>query len=213
MNGRADGRVTIWRGNYRFGADDTFFPSVVTIARKYVDKKPEQRPPSVDFYEQLERLRASAPKDGHVLLDQLSHRWTHPQCPPALYVVTCVLCASEGTSLAGEGHDFVKELPCTKVGQARHSIAARIERYKTEPLGGVTIVDSSPALRLVVYGDGPTMLLEREVQQVAQRAGSRAELVAEVDGRRQPVGRETYVGVGVCEAVSAFAREREPAPG
>jgi hypothetical protein len=66
------------------GRDDSFFPSVVTVARKYVDKKPEQRPPEARFREELDGLRSIAPVDGQVLLDQLEHRWRHPLCSPSL---------------------------------------------------------------------------------------------------------------------------------
>jgi len=207
MSRRGDAPVTVWCGNYRFGRDDFFLPWAATVARKYVDKKPEQRPPEARFREELERLRGIAPADGRVLLDQLTHRWRHPDCPPSLYVVTCTLRAPDGWTLVDDAAKPVQELFCTKVGQARHSVAARIERYKTERLGGVSIAEGSPALRVVIYGDGSTMLLERQIQEVARNNGSRAE-VTERAGVRRRVGSETYVGVGMIDAICAFARER-----
>jgi hypothetical protein len=51
------------------GSDGTtpFIPSVVTVARKYVDKEPEQRPPEAHFREALESLRDIAPVKNRTL--------------------------------------------------------------------------------------------------------------------------------------------------
>jgi len=101
----------------------------------------------------------------------------------------------------------VQELVCAKVGQARHTVAARLPRYKTDVLGGVNVVDGSPTLHVLVYGNGPAMLLEREIQQVARSHGSRAQVVDETGVRR--VGSETYVGAGMIDVLCTFARERQ----
>ena len=84
-------RTTVWCGAYAFGSDDSFLPQAARLGRKYVDKRPDQRPPEVSFREEFERLRTGAPADGQVLLDQLEHRWRHPDCLPALYLITCTL--------------------------------------------------------------------------------------------------------------------------
>jgi hypothetical protein len=96
---RDDAPITVWCGSHRFGSDDSFFRSVITVARKYADKEPNERPSEVRFYEALEGLRDVAPADGHVLLDQVEHRWRHPHCPPSLYVLALTLCAPDGGGL------------------------------------------------------------------------------------------------------------------
>ncbi len=84
-----------WRkrlcGNYQFGGDDYFLRRAATIGRKSVDKSPGERPSEASFREALEDLLSIAPAEGRGLIDQLAHRWTHPDCPPCLYVLTCTL--------------------------------------------------------------------------------------------------------------------------
>ncbi len=208
MSRRGDGPVTVWCGNYRFGRDDSFFPRFVKVARKYADKEPDQRPEEARFRKAMESLRGDAPTDGQVLLDQLDHRWRHPDCPACLYVLTCTLCAPDHGALVDDAGRLVQELLCTKVGRAKRAVAARIAGYKTDVLGGVSILEGSPTLRVVIYGDDAAMLLEHEVLQVAENNGSRAEVVEQA-GVRRGVGSETYVGVGMIDAICAFARERE----
>jgi hypothetical protein len=203
-----DTGVTVWCGNYQFGGDDFFLRRAATVGRKYVDKRPEERPPEARFREELEGLRRIAPAEGLGLIDQLAHRWTHPDCPPCLYVLTCTLRAPDRGTLLDDAARPVQELVCTKVGQARHTLAARLPRYKTDVLGGVSVVDGSPTLHVLVYGNGPVMLLEREIQQVARSHGSRAQVVDETGVRRR-VGSETYVGVDMIDALCTFARERQ----
>ena len=209
MKSRRDAApVSVWCGNYRFGRDDSFFPRVVTVARKYVDKEPEQRPPEDRFRREMEILRGIAPRDGGALLDQLEHRWEHPLCSAALYVMTCTLRAPDRGALVAPGDHVVQELLCTKVGQARRSVAARIALYRTQVLGGVRIAKGSQNLRVVIYGDGCTMLLEREVKEVAGNIGLRAQVVDEA-GVRRYVGSEAYVGVEMIDAICSLARQRE----
>lgn len=110
--------IAVWCGDYRYGGEDFFFRQAVAAGRKYVDKTPEQRPPERPFREELERLRSIAPAEGSVLLDQLEHRWRHPDCPPSLYVVTCTLSAPEGGAMVAGAAESVQELLCSKVGAA-----------------------------------------------------------------------------------------------
>jgi hypothetical protein len=100
-----------------------------------------------------------------------------------------------------------RNLPA-KVGQAKHTVAARLPRYKTEVLGGVRVVDGSPTLRILVYGTGPAILWEREIQQVARRHASRAQVIDETGVRRR-VGSETYVGVGMIDALCTLLGNAE----
>lgn len=86
-------------------------------------------------------------------------------------------------------------------------MAPRIERYKTDPLGGVRVAECSQALRVLIYGGASTMLFEREVQKVARNNALRAEVV-EQTGTRRWVGSETYAGVEIVKAICAFARKR-----
>jgi hypothetical protein len=150
-------------------------------------------------------LRGVAPVDGHVLLDQLDHRWRHPDCPASLYVLALRLRAPDRGALVAENGQLVQELLCTKVGQAKRTLAARIAAYKSQLLGGVRISAGSQSLRVVIYGDSSAMLLEREIQQVARSRGSRAQVVNEGDVGN--VGDETYAGVEIIDAICAFARE------
>jgi hypothetical protein len=199
--------IAVWCGDYAFGDDDSFFPSVVTVARNYVDKEPERRPSEPRFRQALEALSNIAPREGQGLLDQLEHRWRHPHSPASLYVLACTLRAPEQGALVDDTGKFVQELLCTKVGQAKRTVAARLPAYKTEVLGGVEIVEHSQNLRVVIYEDGSAMLLEREIQEVAKRIGSRAQVVEE--DRARYVGNETYVGVEMIDVICAFARKRE----
>jgi hypothetical protein len=94
-----------------------------------------------DRREALESLRTTAREEGQVLLDQLDHRWRHPHCPACLYVLTCTLLAPDRGALVAATGELVQKLPCTKVGQAKRTVAARIDAYKSEPLGGLEIAD------------------------------------------------------------------------
>src|SRR5215211_1426011 len=148
---RDDHRIAVWCGEYEFGLDDSFYRALVSVARKFADKRPDARPPEALFRDELESLRRVAPSDAQGLLDQLEHRWQHPDCPASLYVVTCTLRAPHGGYLVSEDGAHVQELACTKVAQAEHCVAARIARYKTEPLHGLTIAKGSQTLRAVIY--------------------------------------------------------------
>jgi hypothetical protein len=199
-----DGHLTVWHGDYAFGRDNTFFPAAVLLARKYADKEPDERPPEVEFRKALDTLRGTAPQESHALLDQIEHRWLHPHCPPALYVLTLTLSAPQGGALVAADGQHVPELVCTKVGEAKRTIAARIAAYKKQVLGGVPVATGSPMLRAAIYGDGEAMLLESEVQKVARAAAPRAAKV--IDGQQLAyVGDETYVGVEVVDAVRMLA--------
>jgi hypothetical protein len=200
-----DGHLTVWHGEYAFGQDDAFFPAAVLLARKYSDREPDRRPPEAEFRKALEALRTTAPEEANVLLDQIEHRWHHPDCPPALYVLTLTLSAPEGGALVGSDGQHVQELVCTKVGEAKRTIAARIAAYKKQVLGGVPVVSGSPTLRSAIYGDGEAMLLESEVQQAARAAAPRAAKVLDDQGLAF-VGDETYVGLDVVDAVRLFAQ-------
>jgi hypothetical protein len=200
-----DGHLMVWSGEYAFGQDDVFFPAAVLLARRYSDKEPEQRPPENEFRDALELLRSTAPEEGQVLLDQLEHRWWQPTCPPALYVLTLTLSAPDGGALVAADGQRVQELVCTKVGQAKRTIAARIAAYKKQVLGGVPVATGSPTLRAAIYGDGDAMLLESEVQKASRAAAPRA--AKAIAG--QPlayVGDETYVGLEALDAIRALAR-------
>jgi hypothetical protein len=83
-------------------------------------------------------------------------------------------------------------------------------RYDEEGIAGVNITKSSLALRVVIYGHGPSMVSERELKQVARKNAVLLERVDE-GGTRRPVTRESYAGVAMIEAICAFARERASA--
>ena len=203
----ADGMVQMWCGDYGFARDESFFPAAVRLANRHAGREPDKRPPETEFRRELERLQAIAPDGGRALLDQIEHRWTYPDCPPALYVLTCTLQAPPEAALVDDNGSLVQELRCTKVGKAKRTVAARLNRYMHDPLAGVPIVAGSHDLRLLVWGRGPSMILEREIQRVARQAGSSAMVVAE-SGPPRRVGPETFVGLVPIETLSTFARER-----
>lgn len=200
--------TSVWCGTYGFGRDDHFFPAAVAAARRYADKEPDRRPPEGRYREELARLRSIAPPEGQVLLDQLDQRWEDPNCPPALYVVTLTLRAPDGACLFDGTDRPVNELRCTKLGQAEKTLAARITRYKTEPLNRVPIVAGSQELRVAIYGS--TMLSEDDIKTVATESGGVPVKWIDKDGRRFTVSgtrKETYVGVELVDAICAFARQ------
>ena len=198
--------VTVWCGNYAFRRNDWFFKEVVKLGRDYADKEPGQRPSASSFLTELERLRAMSPGDGLVLLDQLEHRWRHPGCSPALYVLTCTLLAPENGFVLDTDGTKKEKLLCTKVGEAMRTVAPRIERYTWDKLGRLLPEQDSHDLRAVIYGDGDAMLAERQLHQVAEENGSKAMAVGP-DGSHRQVGDETYVGVTVVGPICTFARE------
>lgn len=122
-------------------------------------------------------------------------------------MLTCTLTAPEGGALLGANGEHVRELVCTKVGKAKRTVAARLDAYKKQILGGVPILEGSPNLRVVVYGAAAAMLTEREVQAVARKAAPRAQTLLDDQGVGY-VGGETYVGLDVVDAVYTFAQER-----
>ena len=201
-----DGMVQVWCGDYGFARDESFFPAAARLGDRY-GREPDKRPPEAKFRGELERLREIAPDGGRALLDQIEHRWMYPDCPPALYVLTCTLQAPQEAALVDQNGSLVQELRCTKVGKAKRTVAARLNRYMHDPLGGVRIVARSHSLRLLVWGHGSSMILEREIQRVARQAGSRAMVVAE-DGPPRRVGSETFAGLVPVETLSTFARGR-----
>src|SRR5205823_5045138 len=129
-------RNIIWSGEYRFGREESFFPSLVELCRRFADKDPPRRPPDERFEQEVDALRAFAPPEGVALLDQAVYRWAHPDCPPSLYALTLTLVAPAGENLVAADGRLVRTLERTKVGKAKRTIAARIERYLWDVLGG-----------------------------------------------------------------------------
>jgi hypothetical protein len=201
-----DGMVQVWSGDYEFARDGSFFPAAARLGDRY-GREPDKRPPEAKFRRELERLQEIAPAGGRELLDQIEHRWMHPDCPPALYVLNCTLQAPHDAVLQDENRSLVQELRCTKVGKAKSTVAARLHRYMRDPLGGVRIVPRSHSLRLLVWGHGSSMILEREIQHVAQQAGPRA-MVVEAGAEPWRVGSETFAGLVQVETLATFARGR-----
>lgn len=161
-----------------------------------------------DFRDEVRTLRRIAPVDGHGLLDELEHRWTHPLAPPALYLLTCEACAHEGfTFWAGE-QMLERRAPITKFGQARRSLAGRLARYvEQNGMKHVGFTDGSLVLRAAIFGRGSVMLKEKEIRNVAKRTGTRLHHVHE-SGRRSRIGNESFVGDTIIDPISALASER-----
>lgn len=207
QNRRDEQPVRVWCGTYRF-AHDPFFTRAVKAGQIYVDANARGKQVSAErFRAEMNELRKIAPADGQVLLDELEHRWAYPQAPPALYVVTCDVCVPQRFALVAGDEELGQEALSTKVGQASRSLAPRISRYCKEGIAGVSIPKGSLALRVVVYGHGPSMVREGELKQVAKKNGVRLERVDE-GGERLPVTTETFAGDAMVDVISAFARER-----
>jgi hypothetical protein len=200
-------RVAVWKGSYEFGRDTVFFPRLVQICRRYADNEPNKRPSEASFFDELRGLRDIAPYEASGLLDQIEHRWEHPHCPPALYVVTCTLRVPEGSRFVADSSGVASELPCAKLGQAKRTIAPRIARYTRDVLGGIEVVEGSQVLRVIVFGDGDAMLLERDLKRIAHGVSAQA-MVSDASGRRRSVGDETYVGHDIVDALAAYAESR-----
>lgn len=79
-----------------------------------------------------------------------------------------------------------------KVGKAGRSLAPRLRVY-AGPRGvrGADITRGSLVLRAVVYGDGPSMLFERDIQRYTKTIGVRLEVESE-RGARWRVTSESY---------------------
>jgi hypothetical protein len=203
-----DGATTLWCGEYRFGQDD-FLRRADGVARKYVNKPEAARPPEPTFHAAMAILRRFAPVEATAVVEQLEHRWAHPNCPKALYALTCSLRPrGEGGALLDNDGTHVQELLCTKVGSAKNTIADRLMLYrkKGEPLGGADVVPGSQVLRMVVYGRGPAMIVERQLQHLARGHATRAQRV-DAAGKVDDVGSETFIGSEVLATLQRFARE------
>jgi hypothetical protein len=211
---KGNSAINVWCGNYWFGrGDDSFFGSAVLAARKYAGKHSKYDQSSkARFRDTLDDLRSISPVDGTVLLDQLEHRrehpWEHPECPAALYVLACKLHAPDGGALVSRNGRLVQQLLITKVGEAKRTVAGRIEAYLAQPLGGLSIVKGSQNLRAVIYGHGPATMREGEIQERAACLGSRVEVYTK-GARRYMDSDETHVGAEIIDDLCAFARQRE----
>jgi hypothetical protein len=199
--------TTAWGGSYRIVRDDPFFARAVRVGQKYVDEKARGRLRSSDgFLEEMAALRATAPADGAVLLDEMEHRWSHPEAPPALYVLTMeVFVTGEAFLIAGD-KKLGQRAQSTKVGEASRSLAPRLSVYAgRRGLRGAEITPGSLVLRAVVYGDGPSMLFERHILRYTKTIGVRLDV--ESDQRpRWGVTAESYWGTDVVEGILEFAR-------
>lgn len=148
--------VTVWGGSYRFVREDPFFARAVWVGQKYVDEKARGRLRSEGgFLEQMAALREAAPPNGGVLLDEMEHRWSHPEAPPTLYVLTMEVSVLGNAVLVADGKRLGQRARSIKVGEAGRSLAPRLWVY-AGPRGvrRAEITPGSLALRAVVYGSG-----------------------------------------------------------
>ncbi len=206
-----DEPIRVWCGNYRFASEDPFFSKAVKTGRACVDEKARGKPVSAKrFRAEMDVLRKMAPADGHVLLDDLEHRWDDPDAPPALYVVTCEVCVHQSFTLFAGAEALGQAALTSKVGQASRSLAPRIVVYQEAEIRGVSITPGSLALRVAIYGHGPSMVSEGELKQVAKKNGMLLERVHE-SGARRPVTTESYAGDAIIEAIYAYACNRAAA--
>jgi hypothetical protein len=174
-----------------------------------VDEQARGKPVSAAAFQlEIGTLLRDAPLDGRVLLVDLKHRWARPQAPPTLYVLTCELRTEASCVFTAGGERLGSQVTCTKVGRATRSLAGRLAEYAgSRMLGGSPITPGSLVLRAVIYGDGPSMLAERDVQQIAAANGSLLKRFDKTGGRLE-CSNEAYAGERVVEAICGFARER-----
>lgn len=200
--------VAVWCGDYPLRRDDAFFVNAVRTGR-LADEKARGKNVSVDRFDAaIEALRIEAPREGRVLVDEIEHRWRYPDAPPTLYVLTCEMAAEDGSILASKSSDLGPTAASTKVGQAKRSLAPRLSPYVRQGIiNRVSIAEDSLALRIVIYGDGPAMVLEPELLEEAAKQGKPLRLVDQHGGRRR-VGRESFVDVKMVAALGTFACAR-----
>lgn len=199
--------TTAWSGSYRIVRDDPFFARAVRVGQKYVDEKARGRLRSLDgFLEEMAALRETAPADGAVLLDEMEYRWSHPEAPPTLYVLTMEVSVKGNAVLIAGDKKLGQRAQSIKVGKAGRSLAPRLWVY-AGPRGvrGADITRGSLVLRAVVYGDGPSMLFERDIQRYTKTIGVRLEVESE-RGARWRVTSESYWGTDLVEDILEFAR-------
>jgi hypothetical protein len=200
--------VTIWGGSYRFVREDPFFARLVWVGQKYVDEKARGRLRSESgFLDEMAALRKAAPPNGAVLLDEMEHRWSHPEAPPTLYVLTMEVCPLGSAVLIADGRKLGQRAQSIKVGKATRSLAPRLSIY-TGPRGLLRgkVTPGSLVLRAAVYGRGPSMLFERDIQRYTSSICVRLE-VDDDRGERRRVTSESYCdGKNVVEGILEFAR-------
>jgi hypothetical protein len=81
-----DPPFTVWRGEYPFGVDDSFFLRTVAVGQTYADKEPGQRPSEARFREEFEALRGTRHRRPRDYLANLS---TDGRIPTARRLSTC----------------------------------------------------------------------------------------------------------------------------
>ncbi len=197
--------MTVWRGRLPITRRDPFFRGALDIGRSYVDGHARGKPVDAAAYlEEINALRATAPTGSEALLDELEHRWSYPDAPPGLYVLTFDLSVDEGFFVAGE-ENLGRRVSSTKVGRAKRSLVGRLALYDEKGIGrGMTIPDGSLTLRVAIFGHGPAMITESELTKEAslharplRRTGG--------DGR---VTSESYEGSAAVEPLGRFAQRR-----
>jgi hypothetical protein len=201
--------VTIWSGGYPLARDDPFFDRARFVGQKYVDEKARGRLKSeVEFRAEMVGLREAAHTDGAVLLDELEHRWSRPDAPPSLYVLTMKVSVAANELLVAGGKKLGRRCKSIKVGQARRSLAPRLWVY-AGPYGlrGAKVVPGSLVLRAVVYGGGRSALLaERELQRHSRSTCLPLWVEDDQDGRWRVTSESYLDGENLVEGILDFAR-------
>ncbi len=197
------GSLTAWCGNLPLASDDPSFDGAVDLGRKYVDVRARGKPVSAaEYLERIVELRAQTPHDSHVLLDELEHRWAHPDAPPSLYVLTFGLSVKDGYFVAG-GENLGMHVISTKVGRAKRSLVGRLALYAEGGIGrGMTIPPGSLTLRVAVFGHGTSMLTESDLK---REATLHVRALGRIGGDGR-VTSESYEGVAAVEPLSRFVQ-------
>lgn len=201
--------VKLWTGRFTLSLDDAFFIEAARTGRTFVDNHARGKPTSeAAFSESLAALRHEAPTEGQVLLDELEHRWSYPDAPPALYLLTCEARAHDGFTFMAGDRTLGLSSPITKLGEAKRSLAGRLARYAAQMgMKRVAFTDGSLVLRVAIFGRGSRMIQEREVKEIAKRTGTVLHHMHET-GLRSRIGNESFVGESIIEPICALAAQR-----
>jgi hypothetical protein len=198
--------INVWSGDLPFSLRDPISKQAVQIGRDYVD--PHARGKRVDaaaFKDAMAALHEAGPPGSNAIVDELEFRWVNGTAPPALYAIThTVESRPAGRNLIADNKQLGSRVWSTKVGKAKRSLAGRLAVYLEKGYDHAQIPDGTLSLRIVIYGDGPKMPPEPDIQRVAR--SNAHQLYCEcADGVTRRVSRESYFGTDVLIPLTDFA--------
>jgi hypothetical protein len=203
--------VTVWCGNRPFSLNDNVCKRAVCVGREYVDShaRPHTRRDVdvVAYGTELAALHQLAHRGSDPLVDELEFRWANSEAPCGLYVITHEVEPrfADGYFIA-DGKPVGRRVWATKVGRALRSLAGRLAVYEEKQYRDATICEGSISLRVAIYGSGPAMPSEPQIQAVA-RVNAPKLFVTCADGITRAVSTETFFGTDVVVPLTRFAED------